>query len=93
MATKLTATLANGRTLDDATLRAWYVDDSDVGRYLVASLGGPGLGLGDTPEEAIADASRAMGEPVHVETDAAQMGEDCIVCVLIEAEYAGRTGE
>ena len=86
MATKLTATRPDGRTIDDAELRAWYVDDSDVGRYLVATLGGPGLGLGDTPDEAIADAARAMGEPVHVETDAANMGEDCIVCVLIEAE-------
>ncbi|NLF18400.1 MAG: hypothetical protein GX595_14280 [Lentisphaerae bacterium] len=62
--TILTATGHGGHHYDDAALRAWYCDDSDAGRWLVIGGRDLGLAIGDTREEALADAARCCGEPV-----------------------------
>lgn len=62
----LTATGHGAHHYDDATLRAWYCDDADAGRWMVIVGRDMALSIGDTREEAMADAARCnSGEPVE----------------------------
>lgn len=63
----LTATGHGHHHYDDATLRAWYCDDDDAGRWMVICGREVGLAIGDTREEALAEASRVSNadEPVE----------------------------
>lgn len=64
--TILTATGNDARHYDDATLRAYSLDETDIGRYAVIQDGIACLGVGDTREDALADAARCnSGEPVE----------------------------
>lgn len=65
----LTATGHRAHHYDDATLRAWYCDDADAGMWLVIGGRDLGLAIGNTREDALADAARCCGEPV-AESDA-----------------------
>lgn len=62
----LTATGHGHHHYDDATLRAWYCDEGDAGRWLVICGREVVLAIGDTREEALAEAARCNGgEPVE----------------------------
>lgn len=82
----LTATGNNARHYDDATLRAYDLDETDIGRYAVIQHGVACLGVGDTREEALADAARCNGgEPVE-ECDDETSDSGIIEVVLILAD-------
>jgi hypothetical protein len=67
--TTITASRFGGTEMDDTTLRAYGLSENDIGKYAVIQHGCACLGIGNTREQALADASRACGSDVQPDDD------------------------
>ncbi|MFA5323960.1 MAG: hypothetical protein WC373_14910 [Smithella sp.] len=74
-----------GDYLDDRTLRNYNLTPDCIGQYAIIQHGYACLGVGDTPNSALADAEKCIGESVELVDDHRADDGEC-ECVLIEED-------